>query len=64
MIVDIPEPDQESRTAIVRTKCRMNNISLSDETVEFLASEIEDNIREIEVLLTSSPAKCNSKIRS
>jgi chromosomal replication initiator protein len=48
MIVDIPEPDQESRTAIVRTKCRMNNISLSDEVVEFLASEITDNIREIE----------------
>jgi chromosomal replication initiator protein len=48
MIVDIPEPDQESRTAIVRTKCRANNISLSDEIVEFLASEIEDNIREIE----------------
>jgi chromosomal replication initiator protein len=48
MIVDIPEPDQESRTAIVRTKCRTNNISLPDEVVEFLASEIEDNIREIE----------------
>lgn len=48
MIVDIPEPDQESRTAIVRTKCRVNNISLSGEVVEFLASEIKDNIREIE----------------
>ncbi len=48
MIVDIPAPDQESRTAIVRTKCRMNNIALADEVVEFLASEIEDNVREIE----------------
>jgi chromosomal replication initiator protein len=48
MIVDIPEPDQESRTAIVRTKCRINNISLSDDMIEFLASEIKDNIREIE----------------
>ncbi len=48
MIVDIPAPDQESRTAIVRTKCRLNNISLPNEAVEFLASEIEDNVREIE----------------
>jgi chromosomal replication initiator protein len=48
MIVDIPEPDQESRTAIVRTKCGIHNITLNDEIVEFLANSIEDNIREIE----------------
>ncbi len=48
MSVDIPEPDQESRMAIVRTKCAIHNITLSPELMEFLASTIKDNIREIE----------------
>ncbi len=51
MTVDIPEPDHESRTAIVRSKARIHNINLTDEVVEFLASEIEDNIREIEGII-------------
>jgi len=48
MVIDIPEPDQESRTAIVRAKCGIHSITLNDEIVDFLASSIEDNIREIE----------------
>lgn len=48
MAIDIPEPDQESRTAIVRTKCAIHNITLNPEVTDFLASAIEDNIREIE----------------
>ncbi len=48
MVVDIPEPDHESRMEIVKTKCTIHNITLSTEIVEFLAAAIEDNIREIE----------------
>ncbi len=48
MIVDIPEPDHESRMAIVRTKCGIHNITLSTDTVEYLSGSINDNIREIE----------------
>lgn len=48
MIVDIPEPDQESRMAIVRAKCGIHNITLIEDVINFLASSIEDNIREIE----------------
>lgn len=48
MIVDIPEPDRESRMAIVRTKCNNHNITLNDEVTEYIAAAIEDNIREIE----------------
>jgi chromosomal replication initiator protein len=48
MTVDIPEPDHESRMAIVKAKSRVQNINLSDEVIEFLSAEIEDNIREIE----------------
>ena len=51
MTVDIPEPDHESRSAIVRAKARVQNINLSDDLIEFLASEIEDNIREIEGII-------------
>ncbi len=48
MIVDIAELDKESRMAIVRTKCKPHNITLTDDIVDYLAEEIEDNIREIE----------------
>jgi len=51
MIVDIPEPDQESRTMIVRSKCAPHNITLNDEIVEHISSSIEDNIREIEGII-------------
>ncbi|MDE2232961.1 MAG: chromosomal replication initiator protein DnaA, partial [Patescibacteria group bacterium] len=48
MIIDISELDKESRMAIVRAKCTPHNISLDDGLVDFIADEIEDNIREIE----------------
>jgi chromosomal replication initiator protein len=48
MAIDIPEPDNESRMAIVRSKCGIHGITLSTEIVEHLSSSIEDNIREIE----------------
>ncbi len=48
MIVDIPEPDHESRMVIVRSKCNVHNITLAPEIIEFLSNSIEDNIREIE----------------
>lgn len=48
MVLDIPEPDQESRAYIVRAKCGVYSITLSNEVVEYIASTIKDNIREIE----------------
>jgi len=48
MIVDIPEPDRESRSAIVAAKCATQSITLPVEIIEYLSSSIEDNIREIE----------------
>lgn len=48
MAIDIPEPDKESRMVIARAKCGSHNITLGDEVLDFLASSIEDNIREIE----------------
>ena len=48
MIVDISEPDRESRMAILKAKCLVNNLSLSDEIFQFLTDSINPNIRELE----------------
>ncbi|MBX4210608.1 chromosomal replication initiator protein DnaA [Candidatus Parcubacteria bacterium] len=53
MIVDIPTPDQESRVAILKSKARINNFPISQEVVDFLASSISGNIRELEGVLNS-----------
>jgi chromosomal replication initiator protein len=53
MIIDIPHPDQESRAAILRAKAKMQNFDLNPEIIEFLASTIDGNIREIEGVLNS-----------
>jgi chromosomal replication initiator protein len=61
MIVDIPEPDNESRMAIVRTKCAVHSITLSNEVVEYIVGMIEDNIREIEGII--NVIACQSQLR-
>jgi chromosomal replication initiator protein len=51
MILEIQRPDFESRIQILRKKASLLNLHLSNETVEFLASSIEGNIRELEGIL-------------
>lgn len=46
--VDIQPPDYETRVAILMEKAEMNNLSLSYEIIEFIASHITTNIRELE----------------
>lgn len=53
MIVEIPAPDIESRTQILKKKSLASNLLLSPETIEYLATSIEGNIREIEGVLNS-----------
>ena len=53
MVVDVPEPGYESRMEIIKKKSLANNIVLSPETIEFLASHTEGNIREIEGALNN-----------
>lgn len=60
MIVDIPAPDLESRAAILRAKSAQNNITLSDEVVDYLSESIEGNIRELEGALNS--IMCQSQL--
>lgn len=51
MIVEIQKPDFESRIQIFRKKSSLMSLYLSNEIIEFLASFIEGNIRELEGVL-------------
>ncbi|MFA6475280.1 MAG: chromosomal replication initiator protein DnaA [Patescibacteria group bacterium] len=48
MIVDVGAPDLETRIAILQTKCQEKNIQLADDIVQYIASVIQNNIRELE----------------
>lgn len=48
MIVDITMPDYETRIAILQTKCQEKGINLPIDIIEYLAENIQNNIRELE----------------
>jgi chromosomal replication initiator protein len=51
MIIDIPTPDKESRLAILKNKARLSLAQIAPEVLEYMATEIEGNIRELEGML-------------
>jgi chromosomal replication initiator protein len=53
MIVDVSAPDYESRMAILKAKALSRNLDLAPENIEFLASTIEGNIRELEGIINT-----------
>jgi chromosomal replication initiator protein len=53
MIVDVAAPDYESRLIILKTKLAKQNVAISNELLEFLASSVEGNIRELEGIVNS-----------
>ncbi|MBP9711607.1 MAG: chromosomal replication initiator protein DnaA [Candidatus Pacebacteria bacterium] len=53
MIVDISEPEYESRLAILKVKLRDQNLDLDQSVVEYIAGAIQGNIRELEGSLNS-----------
>ena len=48
MAIDIQMPDFETRCAIVETKAALSGVSLNRATVEYLATNIKTNVRELE----------------
>lgn len=58
MSIDIQMPDYETRIAIVRTKAALSGVELSEETAEYLAKNINTNIRELEGALNQLLAFC------
>jgi len=63
MTVDVPEPDHESRVAILKAKSTQNNILLSEDILNYLAEEIIGNIRELEGTLNSIICQTRLKAR-
>jgi chromosomal replication initiator protein len=53
MIVSVTPPDHQSRLAIIRTKAAAHNFILPDDVLEFLATTIEGNVRELEGALNT-----------
>ncbi|MCI8627336.1 MAG: chromosomal replication initiator protein DnaA [Lachnospiraceae bacterium] len=50
--VDIQQPDYETRMAILKKKEELEGLSIADEVMEYIASNIKSNIRELEGALT------------
>jgi chromosomal replication initiator protein len=48
MIADISTPDYESRMAILKLKAQERNINFPEEVLNYIASNIKNNIRELE----------------
>ena len=52
LLTDIQPPDIETRLAILRKKAEQSKFTINDEILVFIASNIKDNIRELEGALT------------
>jgi chromosomal replication initiator protein len=48
LMVDLQPPDFETRLAILRSKIQSDNIQISDSVINYIASNIKSNIRELE----------------
>ncbi len=63
LITDIQPPDYETRIAILRKKSQSDRKSVPDEVIEYVAKNINSNIRELEGAITriSAYADLNNK---
>lgn len=62
MTVDVQEPEYESRLAILRAKADSSKFFPPDEIIEYLASSIQGNVRELEGLLNG--VICQSQLKN
>ena len=53
MIADISAPDFETRVAILKTKIQEKNLNLPDKVLEYIASIVQKNVRQLEGALNS-----------
>ncbi len=59
MSIDMQAPDFETRCAIIQTKAEIHQEELEQEVVEYLASSIQSNVRELEGALNQLLAWCD-----
>ncbi len=63
MIIDIQVPDYESRLRILEKKAKSNNFHFEMEIIEYIASNITGNIRELEGVLNNLSIQTDIKKR-
>ncbi len=61
VIAEIPEPDVESRTAIIKAKIEQHGFSLPDDIIQYIAENVRGNIRELEGILNMIVCKSQLK---
>ncbi len=59
LTTDIQPPDLETRIAILISKAELISVSVPDDVLRFIASNVQDNIRELEGALTRLTAYAN-----
>ncbi|MDE7235701.1 chromosomal replication initiator protein DnaA [Helicobacter japonicus] len=53
MMTEITNPELETKISIIESKCELNRINLDKETINYIASNIHGNIRQIEGILSA-----------
>ena len=48
LMADITPPELDTKIQIIKTKCEFDDINLGEDVIEYIATNIGDNIREIE----------------
>ena len=61
MTIDMQTPDFETRCAIIQSKAHGHNIVLPNDVVEYLATLVQTNIRELEGVLNQLLAFCEMR---
>ena len=52
LIADVKPPDYETRLAIIQRKAELLNFNISDEVMEYIATKLKSNVRQIEGVIT------------
>jgi chromosomal replication initiator protein len=61
MSIDMQNPDFETRCAIIQSKAQTHGVTLVNDVVEFLATSVQTNIRELEGVLNQLLAFCEMR---
>lgn len=62
MIIDIPSPDHDSRIEIIKKKSALSGLFLDDGVIDYLATNVDGNIREIEGVINL--LNCHAQIKN
>jgi len=52
LVADIQPPELETKIAIIENKCELNKVKLTKDIINYIATVIESNVREIEGILS------------